>query len=342
MTLPRTLVTAAGALLAAAGTAFAGAEASTTITYQGYLQEEGAPYDGGTATLHAMVLTAPSGGFAVATTGSNGTVVDVDPRTGFFTAEIALNATAYDANNDLIPIFNGQDRYLRITVNGETLEPFPRINPAPIARDVVDSAKAWRTSGSDTWLAAGTRLGIGTSNPTHNLDVPGNTRFGSVNTDFLFTDAMLAPQISTGILEITGGSDIAEPFNVAGDAEPGMVVSIDPERLGEMRLSSTAYDSRVAGVISGAGGVNPGLTLTQEGTVADGEHPVALSGRVWCYVDADAAGPVAAGDLLTTSPTPGHAMKATDRDRAPGAVIGKAMSSLEEGRGLVLVLVNLQ
>jgi hypothetical protein len=35
-------------------------------------------------------------------------------------------------------------------------------------------------------------------------------------------------------------------------------------------------------------------------------------------------------------------MKATDRDRAPGAIIGKVMSELKDGTGQVLVLVNLQ
>jgi hypothetical protein len=53
-------------------------------------------------------------------------------------------------------------------------------------------------------------------------------------------------------------------------------------------------------------------------------------------------GAIEPGDLLTTSNIPGHAMKAADQARWPGAVIGKAMSSLNEGEGLVLVLVNLQ
>jgi hypothetical protein len=74
---------------------------------------------------------------------------------------------------------------------------------------------------------------------------------------------------------------------------------------------------------------------------ADGAHPVALTGRVWCQVDAS-FGAVKPGDLLTTSPTAGHAMVAADPSRRSGAVIGKAMTSLEGGRGLVLVLVNLQ
>jgi hypothetical protein len=35
-------------------------------------------------------------------------------------------------------------------------------------------------------------------------------------------------------------------------------------------------------------------------------------------------------------------MKVTDESKAPGAVIGKAMTELPTGKGLVLVLVNLQ
>jgi hypothetical protein len=167
-------------------------------------------------------------------------------------------------------------------------------------------------------------VGIGTNNPTSKLHVEGTT--------------------STHILTITGGADIAEPFPIAGPVEPmpGMVVSIDTDSLGGLTVAGVAYDTKVAGIISGAGGVNVGLTLSQEGTVADGEHPIAMAGRVWAWCDADVNGPIAAGDLLTTSSTPGHAMRVSDRDLAGGATIGKAMSSLESGKGLVLVLVNLQ
>jgi hypothetical protein len=97
----------------------------------------------------------------------------------------------------------------------------------------------------------------------------------------------------------------------------------------------------VAGCASGANGLNPGLVMSQEGTAADGTIPVALSGRVYCWADA-AYGPIEPGALLTTSDTPGHAMVAVDYQRAQGAIIGKAMSALEHGRGLILVLVTLQ
>ena len=81
--------------------------------------------------------------------------------------------------------------------------------------------------------------------------------------------------------------------------------------------------------------------MGQSGSVADGKHPVALSGRVYCMMDAS-KGAIRPGDLITTSDTPGHGMKVKDSHKAQGAIIGKAMSSLEKGKGLVLVLVTLQ
>ena len=123
--------------------------------------------------------------------------------------------------------------------------------------------------------------------------------------------------------------------------ETGSVVSLDPASPGRLALSAQAYDRRVAGIVSGAGGVKPGMVTSQEGTLADGRHPVALSGRVYCRVDA-AHGAIEVGDPLTTSSTPGHAMRAADAARAQGAIIGKAMTGLKEVRGLVLVLVTLR
>lgn len=148
------------------------------------------------------------------------------------------------------------------------------------------------------------------------------------------------------VLQITGGSDLSEQFDVQAYRNrvrpaPGMVVCIDAANPGELVVCGQAYSTVVAGVISGAGGVQPGMVMGQEGTAADGEHPVALTGRVYVQVDAS-QGAIRPGDLLTTSATPGHAMKAADRDRAQGAILGKAMTALDSGTGLVLVLVSLQ
>jgi hypothetical protein len=62
---------------------------------------------------------------------------------------------------------------------------------------------------------------------------------------------------------------------------------------------------------------------------------------VWVRCDAT-HGAIHPGDLLTTSDRAGYAMPASDHERATGAILGKAMTSLERGTGLVLVLVSLQ
>lgn len=153
-------------------------------------------------------------------------------------------------------------------------------------------------------------------------------------------------EITANVVTILGGSDVAEPYEVANAGEvapkPGLVVSIDPAQVGQMRVTARAYDKTVAGILSGANGIAPGITLRQKGTVADGTYPVASIGRVWCWCDAEANGAIEAGDMLTTSDTPGHAMRVTDHAPANGATIGKAMSALRSGKGLVLVLVSLK
>jgi hypothetical protein len=152
--------------------------------------------------------------------------------------------------------------------------------------------------------------------------------------------------VAVKVLQITGGSDLSEQFDIRSINKdlmpsPGMVVSIDRAKPGDLVISQEPYDKRVAGIISGAGGVKPGMLMGQKGSRADGANPVALTGRVYCWADAS-HGSIEPGDLLTTADTPGHAMKVADYTKAQGAILGKAMSSLEDGRGLVLVLVTLQ
>ncbi|WP_157245749.1 hypothetical protein [Nonomuraea typhae] len=145
--------------------------------------------------------------------------------------------------------------------------------------------------------------------------------------------------IVTGDVLLTG-ADLAENFSLAEheEAEPGTVVVLDGAD--RVRVSTRAYDTRVAGVVSGAGDYRPGVILDHDGRRA-GRYPLALVGKVYCRVDASYA-PVGVGDLLTTSDTPGHAMRALDPGRAFGAVIGKAMAALDRGAGLVPILVLLR
>jgi hypothetical protein len=135
------------------------------------------------------------------------------------------------------------------------------------------------------------------------------------------------------------GADVAEQFGVVGglDAEPGCVVVLAGGD--RVRVSDQPYDRRVAGIVSGAGTYRAALVLDSQ--AGSDRRPLALTGKVWCKVDAD-YGPIGLGDLLTTSSTPGHAMHAADPGRASGAVIGKSLAELRSGRGLIPVLVSLQ
>lgn len=149
-----------------------------------------------------------------------------------------------------------------------------------------------------------------------------------------------------GILTVNGdiqlpGGDCAEQFNSAGEQsiEPGMVVVID-EASGGLRVSSSEYDGKVAGVVAGAGAFRPGILLDSSPT--EGYRlKVSLMGKVYCKADAREAA-IKVGDLLTSSNTPGHAMRATDREKAFGAVIGKALAALPSGEGLIPILLTLQ
>jgi len=66
-----------------------------------------------------------------------------------------------------------------------------------------------------------------------------------------------------------------------------------------------------------------------------------MIGIVPCKVSAE-NGPIARGDLLVTSSTPGHAMKGTDRPQMTGAIVGKALEPLLSGTGVILIAVTLQ
>lgn len=163
-------------------------------------------------------------------------------------------------------------------------------------------------------------VGIGTANPQAKLHVNGDM---IVTGDIVLQNADCAEEFAVKDLEMI---------------EPGTVMVLGEE--GSLCQSTEAYDKKVAGVVSGAGDLKPGLILDKQ---SESTHrmPIALMGKVYCKVDAQYA-PIEVGDLLTTSSTPGHAMKASDPLKAFGTIIGKALRPLEAGKGLIPILVALQ
>ncbi len=136
------------------------------------------------------------------------------------------------------------------------------------------------------------------------------------------------------------GADCAEHFDVSDceSCEAGTVMVIEDG--GTLKPCDRKYDKRAAGVISGAGTFAPGIILDKRPSTKN-RLPIALIGKVYCKVDANLA-PIEVGDMLTTSSTPGHAMKAAETVKAFGAVIGKALSAIDAGQALIPILVTLQ
>src|ERR1039458_2706555 len=152
----------------------------------------------------------------------------------------------------------------------------------------------------------------------------GDVQFGSLNSSIdnvAFYNATKGTymHIYCSSITIEGGADLAEPFKMTSGKEAipeGAVVVIDEQNPGHLKMSDQGYDTHVAGVVSGANGINPGIQMQQQGVLEGGKN-FALTGRV--YVQADTSnGAIKPGVLLTTSSTPGHAMKVTDHARAAG------------------------
>jgi hypothetical protein len=122
--------------------------------------------------------------------------------------------------------------------------------------------------------------------------------------------------------------------------EAGDLLVIDPTANRRLALAQQPYSTLVAGIYSTKPGML-GSTRAVDEPAAKDEVPLAVVGIVPCKVTAE-NGAIAAGDLLVTSSTAGHAMKGTDRSRMLGAVVGKALEPLQQGTGIIQVLVTLQ
>jgi hypothetical protein len=137
------------------------------------------------------------------------------------------------------------------------------------------------------------------------------------------------------------GADFAEDFTIQTQAlaAPGTVMVLSGT--GELTPCAGAYDKKVVGVVAGAGTFKTGIIMDKQELCDARREPIALVGKVFCNVDAS-YGSIEVGDLLTSSATPGHAMKANDPTLAFGSVIGKAMAALDAGCGIIPILISLQ
>jgi len=133
----------------------------------------------------------------------------------------------------------------------------------------------------------------------------------------------------------TPAADFAEMLPAVTGLEPGDVLAIGPD--GQLTRTTAAGQTSVAGVYSTSPGFVGGRATDGD---APGTVPLAVVGVVPVKASAE-NGPVRPGDLLVAAATPGHAMDAGP-DPAVGTVLGKALDQLENGSGVIRVLVTLQ
>lgn len=182
-------------------------------------------------------------------------------------------------------------------------------------------------------------VGIGTNSSAAKLEVNGNVKLtANSGASIIFADGTTQSTAWAGTL---GGGDYAESVNTFGDRkqyEPGDVLVLSEDNSADVVKSSNPYSTLVAGIYSTKPGV---LGRRQIGEKTQQEIPMAMVGIVPTKVCAE-NGPIKRGDLLVTSSTVGYAMKGTDPNRMFGAVVGKAIGSLDSGTGVIEVLVSLQ
>lgn len=184
-------------------------------------------------------------------------------------------------------------------------------------------------------------VGVGTNAPSAPLEVNGGIKMtqGS-NGTLTFADGTTQ---ATAFIPSNCGADYAESVNVTGDRtkyEPGDLLVADPDAPGKFLKSNEPYSTMVSGIYS----TKPGFVGRKEPETpetAKVEVPMAMVGRVPTKVSAE-NGAIKVGDLLVTSSIMGYAMKGTDRSRMLGAVVGKALGTLDSGTGVIEVLVTLQ
>jgi hypothetical protein len=183
-------------------------------------------------------------------------------------------------------------------------------------------------------------VGVGTVTPSTAMEVNGSIKMtsGSAGT-MTFADGTVQSTAWTGVL---CGGDYAESVGVTGNRsqyEPGDVMVVDPSSSGQFLKSVEPYSTLVAGIYATKPGVIGRRTTDPE--KAKEEIPMAMVGIVPTKVSAE-NGAVKPGDLLVTSSTPGYVMKGTDRERLTGAVVGKALGTVDAGMATIEVLVSLQ
>jgi len=304
--------------------ACAAAPAQTTVTTSG----------GTTSILPVYTGTSTLGNSPVAVSGNNVGIGTTTPSTALqVTGTISAQSSAGDP---AIVIYKGDagtgNLYSGIADTGTSgtnrLSFFTNTSPQ------------WSGGTENMVILNSGNIGIGTVGPSEKLEISGNIKLaGSSGAHIVFADGSQQSVAWTGVLS---GGDYSESVNISGareSLEPGDLIVIDAGNNGRFVKSSSAYSRLVSGVYATKPGVI-GRRQPRSKSQKD-EVPMAMVGIVPTKVSTE-NGPIRRGDLLVSSSTAGYAMKGTDSSKLTGAVLGKALESLDAGQGVIEVLISLQ
>ncbi|MFC1658226.1 hypothetical protein ACFL1D_02445 [Candidatus Omnitrophota bacterium] len=248
-----------------------------------------------------------------------------------------------DASADIVNIFNDGAEVFTILDGGNvgigTTDPASKLEIAGTSSTISNSTGDLTITPAGDLIISSGNVGIGLTNPTATLHVNGNIK-AKMQNDVSGSNTQWNSSTPGTVCEL--GYDVAELFEANEEVEIGDVLVIDEN--GKLKKSAKSYDTKVAGIVSGAPAIlfeGSQLQIApQPFEFTNGiKPPLALAGRV--YVKATTVnGLIKPGDLLTTSDKEGYAMLA--KEHKPGTILGKALENLDEEEGKILVLVTLQ
>ncbi len=202
---------------------------------------------------------------------------------------------------------------------------------------------------SNNFIIATGAVGIGTLSPDDKLHVNGNMRISTGSLSITVPRDLEGSPMNRNTVTGAIGLDLAERFLSTEAVEPGDVMVIGDNSL--LLKSAAPYDKRVIGIVSHSPGAlldgarmqfSPGGIKFEKGD----RPPIALAGRVIIKVTLE-NGAIEAGDFLTSSSLPGHAMRAEHSNGAAHTIVAKSLESFEGGpegqtTGLIEAIVTLR
>jgi len=186
-----------------------------------------------------------------------------------------------------------------------------------------------KIEGDDTNLtitSGGTIVASCTSLVTTVLDV--NIIQSTDSAEILVNEALRVSGTITGTVTAAQYADLAEKYTADAEYSPGTVMVFGGDN--EITQSTSTHDAKIAGIIS----TDPAFIMNND---LENSVLLGLTGRVPCKVK----GPIAKGDMVTSSNIPGVACRLNTAQYTLGCVLGKALEDYDSNtEGVIEVVVG--